>query len=129
MFKEDGKLLKEISKCIGMATNNIAEYTAVIYALQEALILKAEKVVIHTDSELLFKQVKGLYKVKHENIKPLFEQIQHLATGFKGFGIKHIPREQNKEADNLAKQAIKKEQAKVVAPEFNFGEESPSSKG
>ena len=63
VFKKDGKLLKEISQCIGMATNNIAEYTAVIYALQEALILKAEKVVIHTDSELLFKQVKGQYKV------------------------------------------------------------------
>jgi ribonuclease HI len=129
VIKDQGKVVKELSQSLDQTTNNLAEYTAVIYALQEALIFRADVVAIHTDSELLFRQVKGEYKVINPNIKPLFEQIRHLAKGFKGLTFKHIPRQQNREADSLAKRAIKKEQAKVVASEFNFGEESPSSQG
>lgn len=129
VVRQDGRVVRELSISLEQTTNNLAEYTAVIYALQEALILRADTVVVHTDSELLYRQVKGEYKVKNAAIKPLFEQIKHLARGFKGLTFKHVPRENNREADRLAKEAIKKEQAKVVALEFNFGEESPSSKG
>lgn len=130
VIKEGGKTVKEISKTIGPATNNIAEYSALIYGLQEALIEKAAGVNIVTDSELLFHQVKGKYKVKNENLKILWDQVQHLAKGFEHIDIKHVPREQNKEADHLASQALKSKQAKVVAPLFNNeGEESPSSEG
>lgn len=101
----DGYVLKNISKFIGEATNNVAEYTALIYALREALILKANEVRIWTDSELLYKQLKGDYKVKHLNLKPLFEQIKHLSGSFKSFEIRHISRNNNRGADKLANQA------------------------
>ena len=129
VIKENGKTLKSISKAMGHGTNNIAEYTALVYALQEALILKADRVLVNTDSELLMHQVKGSYKVKHPNLKSLHEQVKHLWGGFKDIDIQHIPREKNSEADKLATEPIKKEQAKVVAPLFNSGEESPSSEG
>ena len=119
----------DFSQAIGPATNNIAEYTALIYALQEALILRADKVRVNTDSELLYNQIKGSYKIKNTNLKFLCAQIQHLLTGFKTVEIKHVPRQDNRKADMLAAKAIKKEQAKMVAPLFTIGEESPSSKG
>jgi len=151
VIKKNGKVIKEFSRSIGQATNNIAEYTALIYALQEALALKAGHIKIFTDSELLYNQLKGSYKVKNANIKPLFDQVKNLAKGFKKIEMTVVPREQNKDADRLATQAIKKEsapssvklskgktgetstifdeQAKMVAPSFNLGEESPSSGG
>lgn len=129
VLRQDGKTVKEVSQAIGDATNNIAEYSALVYALQEALVLKADRVKVFTDSELVFSQVNGSYKVKSEHLKFLFDQVQHLKRGFQHVTITHIPREQNKEADKLATTALKK-QAKTVAPLFdNGGEESPSSEG
>lgn len=129
VLKEGGETIKEVSKTIGNATNNIAEYAALVYALQEALVLKAERVKVFTDSELVFSQLNGSYKVKNEHLRFLFDQVQHLKRGFQDVAITHIPREQNKEADRLATTALKK-QAKTVAPLFdNGGEESPSSEG
>ncbi len=128
VIRENQKIIKNISKSIGQATNNIAEYTAFIHALQEALILKADKLKLHTDSELLYNQLKGTYKVKNEQLKTLFDEVKHLAEGFELIDVQLIPREKNKEADKLATSAIK-EQAKVVASKFRFGEESPSSGG
>ena len=129
ILKHNGKILQEISKGIGCATNNIAEYTAVVYGLQEALILRASEVIVNTDSALIFNQCAGKFKVKDAGIKLLVDQIQHLARGFKSVKFSLIPREQNKAADRLAKKAIKKEQTKVVALQCFCGEESPSSKG
>ena len=129
VVRREGKILKEIARSIGVATNNVAEYSALICALQEALIQKEENVSIFTDSELVYKQLKGEYQVKHPTIKPLFEQVRHLAQGIKHLDLKCVPREQNKDADRLATSVLKK-QAKVVAPLANAsGEESPSSKG
>jgi len=108
VIKQGGKDIKTLSRAIGQGTNNIAEYTALIAALQEALILKADDVSVKTDSELMMKQVSGSYAVKHENIKPLFDQVKHLVTGFKSFQITHVPREQNAEADALVREALKK---------------------
>ena len=126
---ESGKAVKKISQAIGEATNNIAEYTALIYGLQEALILRVDKIRVNTDSELLFNQIKGHYKIKNTNLKFLHAQIKHLLGGFKSVEFQQVPREKNKEADMLATKALKQEQAKVVAPLFNLGEESPSSEG
>ena len=123
------KAVKKISQPIGEATNNIAEYAALIFALQEALILRMPSVKINTDSELLFNQFKGRYKIKNANLKFLYSLVQHLLTGFESVDIRQIPREKNKEADALAAKAIKKEQAKMIAPMFDMGEESPSSEG
>ncbi len=129
MIVERDKVIKNISQAIGSATNNIAEYTALIYGLQEALILRADKIRVHTDSELLYNQIRGTYKIKNENLKFLHLQVKHLLGGFKTIKMKLVPREENRKADALATKAIKKEQAKMVAPMFTMGEESPSSEG
>jgi ribonuclease HI len=105
---QDSQTVKNISSFIGDTTNNVAEYTALIYALQEALILKAEAIKINTDSQLLYRQLNKIYKVKNSNISRLFNQALHLLSGFKQVSIANIPRQNNKGADRLATQAIKK---------------------
>jgi len=129
VIKDGAKTVKTVSRAIGQGTNNIAEYTALIIALQEALILKADEISVKTDSELMSKQVSGAYAVKHENIKPLFDQVKHLITGFKTFQITHVPREQNAEADALVRQVLKKASQDGRSDAYGVGEESPSSKG
>ena len=130
VIRENGRVVRECAKGIGNATNNIAEYTALIYALQEALILKADEVDVKSDSELMCRQIQGIYKVKNPNIVPLFDQIRHLLQGFRSFSITHVFRQDNKEADALSKKAIQiQKQTKVFARADNVGEESPSSEG
>jgi len=116
VINRGGKTIKAISKAIGEATNNIAEYSALVYALQEADALKAKKLKVFTDSELLFRQVTGVYKVKNEKLKFLYDQIQLLMQKFDDVDLNHVRREKNKEADGLATRSLKKKQAKVVAP-------------
>lgn len=103
---EDNKKLKEIYKYIGKTTNNIAEYNALIYGLDEALMLRADEVVLNLDSELVVKQLNGEYKVRDENIRLFFEKALHILKSFKSFEIKHIDRSLNKDADRLANKAI-----------------------
>jgi len=104
---KDGLRIKDISNYIGLATNNVAEYTALIYALEEALLLKAKSLKINTDSQLLARQLNKIYKVKHAGIINLYNRALHLLTGFEKVLIKHIPREENSLADKLATQAVK----------------------
>lgn len=111
----DGRLIKNYSSYIGEATNNVAEYTALIYALEEALLLKAKNLKIHTDSQLLARQLNKIYKVKHPGIINLYNRAVRLITGFEKVIINHIPREENKSADKLATQAIKKNRQNVAA--------------
>ena len=105
-FDDSKKAVKKLFKFIGNATNNVAEYTALIYGVQEALIDKYENITINSDSELLTRQLRGEYKVKNENLKPFYEQFLHLSRGFNKIDVIGIPREQNKLADNLANKAI-----------------------
>jgi len=107
---QDGGVLKNISVFIGDSTNNVAEYTALIYALQEALIMKVRRLVINSDSQLLCRQIKGEYKVRTPHILSLFRQAKHLLSGFEEFVINNIPRTENLGADKLANIAIKKKQ-------------------
>lgn len=122
-------VVKTVSRYIGEATNNIAEYTALVVALEEAVALGAKKLVVRTDSELMYKQVIGQYAVKHENIKPLFEQVKQLIKHFEHVDLSHVRREFNKEADRLSTQAIKKFKQDDRPAVADGGEESPSSKG
>jgi len=101
------EVIKNLSNFIGNTTNNIAEYSALICALEEALLLKADTLKINTDSELLYRQIKKLYKVKHPNLIGLYNQALHLISGFKEVQIHHIPREKNCGADKLATKAVK----------------------
>lgn len=100
------KKIKEVSRYIGEATNNIAEYRALITGLEEAAALKANEVIINMDSELVARQLIGEYKVKNTDIKPLFEKALGILKSFKRFEIKHIARLKNKEADKLVNRAI-----------------------
>ena len=91
---------------IGKATNNVAEYTAIIKALEAARQLGVKEAAIYSDSELLVRQLGGRYKVKSENIAPLFQQATELLSEFAKWQIHHIPREKNKQADKLVNQAL-----------------------
>jgi len=104
---QDGKILKNIANYIGETTNNFAEYSALLQALEEALIMKAESVHVYSDSQLLCRQIKKEYKVKSQNIMGLYAKAVSLISGFKKFLITHIPRENNVGADKLATQAVK----------------------
>ncbi|MFH0790374.1 MAG: ribonuclease HI family protein [Candidatus Omnitrophota bacterium] len=104
---QDGNVVRNISNYIGNATNNVAEYTALIHGLKEAEILKAEYLKINTDSQLLYRQIKKEYKVRHPAILSLYNQALELMASFIQVSINHIPRQQNCGADKLATKAVK----------------------
>lgn len=101
-----GKVIDEIGRYIGIATNNIAEYSALIAALKYAVRHKAGSMKIFSDSELMVKQMNGEYRVKDGNIAILFKEAQELLKKIGSFTIRHIPREENREADKLANRAV-----------------------
>lgn len=103
----NGSVVKTISSYIGKATNNVAEYTALIYGLEAAHALQADDVVVYTDSELMARQLKGEYKIRSAGLKDLYQQSLRLLMRFKKYAVCHIPRERNKEADRLATAAVK----------------------
>ncbi len=103
---EKGKAVKEISEYIGRATNNQAEYRALIRGLSEAKKLGAREVSIFMDSELIIKQLKGEYKVRDKDLQLLFVRAYNLLHTFKSHSTKHIPRAKNKRADALVNQAV-----------------------
>ena len=101
-----GRFITFISQRIGRATNNQAEYRAIIAALEETIRLGVKQVEIKTDSELVVKQINGEYRVKKATLKPLYQQVKQLQSQFKDFTITHILRRQNTEADKLANKAL-----------------------
>ncbi len=105
---EQGRLITTISQGIGRATNNQAEYRAIITALEKAIELGAKQVDISLDSELVVRRIKGEYRVKNTALKPLYQQVKQRLGLLEGFTITHIPRQQNTEADNLASIALKR---------------------
>lgn len=106
LYDEEGGVVGEISKYIGEATNNRAEFTALIAGLEEALRLGATGVDIKLDSELLVRQLQGRYRSK--KMKELYGQIRRLLEEFELYTVEHVPRAQNKQADALSKRAIQK---------------------
>ena len=101
-----GRVISRISRRIGHATNNQAEYTAIIAALEEASRLGAEEVEVRADSELVVKQLNGQYKVKKATLRPLYQKVVRLIGSLEAFTITYIPRTQNREADRLANKAL-----------------------
>ena len=101
-----GWMLATISRSIGRATNNQAEYRAVIAALEKAIELGARQVELNLDSELVVRQVTGRYRVKSQTLKPLFAEVQKLLDSFESSKIRHVPRRLNQEADRLANSAL-----------------------
>ena len=103
---KDGDVVAEISKYIGSATNNVAEYLGVLYGLQEAVFRKAKKVTINVDSQLVARQLKGEYRVRDENIRKFFDVVINLFRFFEDVKIVEIPREKNEDADALVNKAL-----------------------
>lgn len=101
-----GALVETMAQYIGEATNNQAEYRALIAGLERAMILGATDVVIQSDSELMVRQILGEYRVKNEKMKPLYEKTRRLLTAFATFTIRHVRREENSEADALVNAAL-----------------------
>jgi ribonuclease HI len=109
VIKDDNsRLLKEISEYIGINTNNYAEYQAVLRGLLEAKNLKADEVTLFSDSELICRQLQGKYRVKSNNIRPLYIEVTSIASQFKNFSVNQIRRELNSHADKLANIALDK---------------------
>lgn len=103
---ENHNLIDTVSKYIGETTNNQAEYRAVLAAIERADKLGAEELNFYLDSELVVKQLNQEYKVRNKDLQPLFVKIYNLSLKFKKVSFKHVRREQNKEADKLANQAM-----------------------
>jgi len=106
LYDEKHQLVAEISEYLGVATNNQAEYRALIAAFKKAAELGAAELDCYLDSELVVKQLRHEYKVKNKDLAPLFLTIHNLALSFQKITYTHVPRERNKEADKLANQAM-----------------------
>lgn len=108
----DGQILAQLSEYIGTATNNEAEYQALIQGLEMCRrTVEAKKVylLVRLDSELVARQVEGIYKVREEHLKPLVQQVRALLTSFAAWRVESVPRERNKLADQLVNQAVNRE--------------------
>jgi ribonuclease HI len=106
IYDTKGKVLAEIAEYLGKTTNNQAEYRALIAALNKAKNLKLKVVDCYLDSELVVKQLNRQYKVKNKELSPLFLEVYNISLSFKKITFNHIKREQNKEADRLANEAM-----------------------
>jgi ribonuclease HI len=102
----DGGVLAEHSQLLGRATNNVAEYRALLLGLARARDMGASEVEVVGDSELIAKQVGGIYKVKHEAMRPLYLEAMEALRGFDRWSIRTVPRAQNAEADALVNAAL-----------------------
>ncbi len=104
---EEGKPLLKLAAYIGLATNNLAEYTALLTLLKRVKEFDCQRLIVHSDSELMVRQMNGEYRIKNPEISKYYKEIQGIlrASPFK-FEIKHVPRETNHEADQLANEGI-----------------------
>jgi probable phosphoglycerate mutase len=115
LTRPDGTVVAEIAEGIGWATNNVAEYRAVIAGLQRARDLGARRVRVRADSLLLVRQLQGVWKVKNAGLQPLWNEAARLARGFDRVVFEHVPRGRNRAADALANRAMDA-QGKVKDP-------------
>jgi ribonuclease HI len=106
VYDASGKEAHTVSRRLGRATNNEAEYQAAIAGLEAALGLGGGDVELRMDSELIIRQLQFRYKVRNPRLQPFFNRILELKRQFDSFSLKHVPRTQNKRADQLANLAL-----------------------
>ncbi|GAC1484351.1 MAG: hypothetical protein NVS1B9_00740 [Solirubrobacteraceae bacterium] len=106
LARPDGEVLAETSRLLGVATNNVAEYRALLLGLERARELGAEEVEVINDSELVAKQIQGAYKVKHADMKPLYLEAMAALRSFERWTVRSVPRAQNARADALVNAAL-----------------------
>jgi ribonuclease HI len=131
----DEKILLELGKYLGRQTNNVAEYYALISALDYAMNQGINSLRVRSDSELLVRQMQGRYKVKSAELKPLYERASKLARSLAYFRIEHVPREQNVDADRLANETLDRTEGRTthdqsssqITPAPQFTRRSPQA--
>ena len=101
-----GEILEEGSETIGPATNNVAEYRALLLGIERAQALGAVEIELVGDSELIARQVRGEYRVKDEALRDLHAQVREALQGFERWSIRNVPREENEHADRLVNEAL-----------------------
>ena len=106
IFDESGKLLDELCRYLGHATNNVAEYEGLLMGLERVLRLGGKRLRVQSDSQLLVRQLNGLYRVKDEKLKRLHHRALGLLRQLEAYHIIHVGREHNRLADRLANRAI-----------------------
>jgi len=106
IFDKDTNLINGACDYLGVATNNVAEYRALILGVKLSIEYKAKRTLFKSDSELMVKQIKGEYKVKNTQLKLLFAEVKDLLKNLPNWKIMHVPREENKEADLLANKGV-----------------------
>jgi ribonuclease HI len=109
----EGATVAELYGYLGRATNNVAEYQALIHALRYALGRGVPRVRIYSDSELVVRQMSGAYKVKHPDMVPLHREAARLIARIADASLRHVPREKNKDADRLANRALDEKASKL----------------
>jgi ribonuclease HI len=106
IYDKTGAVVRELSRYLGQATNNVAEYQGLLMGLEALIQLGRKRIIVQSDSQLLVRQLNGEYRVKDEKLKRLFERAMTLLRQFDSVQIVHVPRELNKLADRLANQGI-----------------------
>ena len=111
--RPDGTEVAGLYGYLGQATNNVAEYQALLHALRYALAYGVRRVKVYSDSELVVRQMDGTYRVKHPDMVPLHREARALFGRFEEAQLTHVPREQNKDADRLANRALDERASKL----------------
>jgi ribonuclease HI len=104
-----GELVEEIGAYLGVATNNVAEWTALVLGLEAALARGIRRLTVRLDSELVVKQLRGEYRVKHAGLQPLHRRAMKLLRAFEDVDVAHVPRKQNARADRLVNRVLDQE--------------------
>jgi ribonuclease HI len=106
LFDESGAVLREVGTYLGVATNNVAEWTGLVTGLEAALELGVDDLAVRLDSELVVKQISGAYRVKHEGLIPLHAKAKVLLRKFARVDVQHVRRKENAAADALVNQVL-----------------------
>ena len=106
LFDEAGELLREVGTFLGVATNNVAEWTGLLTGLEAAIEMGIDDLSVRLDSELVVKQIAGVYRVKHEGLIPLHAKAKVLMRKFARIDVQHVRRKENAAADALVNQVL-----------------------
>jgi ribonuclease HI len=109
LIEPSGELLEEVGAYLGIATNNVAEWTALLLGLEAAQRRGIRRLAVRLDSELVVKQLCGEYRVKHAGLQPLYQRARRLLRAFDEIDIRHVPRKQNALADALVNRVLDQE--------------------
>lgn len=109
LIDPSGEVIEEIGAFLGVATNNVAEWTALLLGLEAAANRGVRRLAVRLDSELVVRQLDGTYRVKHADLQPLYQRARSLLRKFDHVDVRHVPRKENVLADRLVNQVLDRE--------------------